>query len=361
MVMPAYNAQDYVSLAVASILGQSFIDLELIVVDDASTDSTAAIVSSFNDTRIQYVRTRGRTGASGARNLGLGLARGVYVAFLDADDLGYPGRLATQFAYMEARPRIGLVGAGYDVIDSRGGVLTTFTDPSGTSSIRLRMLFDNVLATSLAFARRDVLLEVGPFDEGYAVGEDHDMWARVASRHAVARLAEVLGAYRDHAAGTFRAGKAIADAMRAKAVGRVIESSLGVGISPGTAMVLGSASAPFRCNLEDAVAALALLQSLPRSPVWLWADNSTEQRAMTRVLIEKLVMVASREPKLQRKALWASARALRQVGVRSALDRTTLRLFAGLALAPGRQSRRASWAAAGDRPDSVAVRAPDGS
>ena len=340
MVMPAYNAEDYVSFAIASILGQSFTDFELIVVDDGSTDSTAAIVANFDDTRIRYAQTRGRTGPGGARNVGLGLARGTYVAFLDADDLAYPKRLATQYAYMEAQPKTALLGAGCDVIDSAGTVLATFTEPSGTASVRLRMLFDNVISTSLAFARRDVLLDAGPFDGSFTVGEDHELWGRIASRFPIARLPGVLGAYREHGTGTYRAGSADADAVRATVVRRVIESCLGVDVSPGTAMVLGSASRSSDYTLEDSVTALALLQVLPLSPVWLWADGRAEQRAMTRVLIDKTVGVVYREPRLHKEALRSVAGALRDARLRGAWDCATLRLLVRLALAPGRGSQR---------------------
>lgn len=350
--MPAYNAEDYVSLAIASILGQSFADFELIVVDDGSTDSTAALVRCLDDARVRYAQTSGRAGAGGARNVGLGLARGAFVAFLDADDLAYPKRLATQFTYMEAQPETALLGAGYDVIDSAGTVLAAFTEPSGTASVRLKMLFDNVIATSLAFARRDVLLEMGLFDGSFTVGEDHDMWARVASRYPIARLADVLGAYRDHGVGTYRAGSAGADAMRARVVRCVVESVLGFSIPLGTAMILGDASRSSDYTLEDSIVALALLEVLPHSPVWLWAHGPAEQRAMTRVLIDKLVTVVCREPRLHREALRAAASALRDGRPRGVWDRATLRSLVHLALAPGGRSRCGELLTACRRADS---------
>jgi hypothetical protein len=337
--MPAYNAEGYVSLAVASILGQSLTDFELIVVDDASTDSTATIVKAFGDARIVYVRTRGRSGAGGARNMGLGLARGEYVAFLDADDLAYPERLATQVAYMDSQPRIALLGAGYDVISSAGTVLTTLTEPSGTGSVRLRMLFDNVIATSLAFARRDMLLDAGPFDERLPVGEDHDMWARVASRHAIARMADVLGAYREHTAGTYGGCRTGADEIRAGVASRALESCLGLEVSAETAMILASASTCSDPAVEDSVVAVALLEVIPLSPAWTWAESPGEQRAMTRVLIDKLVTVASKDPTLHREALRAATGFLRYGGARFILDHASLRSLVRLVLAPGGRSR----------------------
>jgi glycosyltransferase involved in cell wall biosynthesis len=331
VVMPAYNAEDYVSLAIASILGQSFADFELIVVDDGSTDGTAATVEGFDDARIRYAQTRGRAGAGGARNVGLGLARGQYVAFLDADDVAYPERLATQVTYMETHPETALLGAGYDVIDAAGRVLETVTTPNGTASVQLKMLFDNVIATSLAFACRDLLLEAGLFDESFPVVEDYDLWARVTSRHPVAGLPVVLGAYRVHAASTYRAEAARADAMRARVVRRVVESVLGFSIPLGTAMILGDASCSSDYTLEDSIVALALLEVLPHSAPWKRADSPTERRACTRVWIDKLVVLVSREPRLKSEALRAVARLVLTGPSRNVWERATVRSLVRLA------------------------------
>jgi len=321
VVMPAHNAEAYVASAVASVLRQSFSDFELIVVDDASTDSTAAVVKSFGDQRVQCVQMSRRTGPAGARNRGLALAHGRFVAFLDADDLAYPHRLATQAAYMDAHPDTALLGAGYDVIDASGGVLATLTNPSGTAAVRLRMLFDNVIATSLAFGSRDALLAAGPFDESLAVGEDHDMWARVASRYPIARLAAVLGAYREHAGGTYRAASAEAETVRCSVVCRVIESTLGLTISPGTAFVLGDASGSGDYTLDDSIVALALLDALSPAPPRAWVHGPADSAAWTGVLIEKLGTVASKEPVLRGQALRAAARMIRNRSWRDMLNR----------------------------------------
>ena len=352
MVMPVYNAEDYVWLAVTSILDQSFADFDLIVVDDGSTDSTAAIVKHFDDARVHYAQTIGRTGAGGARNVGLGLARGTYVAFLDADDLAYEHRLATQLAYMDSHPKTALLGAGYDVIDSGGTILATLTKPSGAASVRLKMLFDNTIATSLAFARRNVLLEVGPFDESSAV-QDYDLWARIASRHPIARLPEVLGAYRDHAASTYgAAGAETTDLVRARIVRRVLALSLGVEISLGTAMILGDASRSTDYALDDAVAALALLELLPLGAPWTWADSREERRASTCVWVEKLVTVVTREPRLHREAVRAALRVFVKGPARDVWDVGIVRSAIRVALAPGgrQRLRRARRVFAGNAP-----------
>jgi len=117
--MPAHNAEQYVAAAIESVLSQTLEDFELLVIDDASSDSTGAIVGEFSDKRVQYVRLPNRQGPSGARNLGLRAAQGKYVAFLDADDLAYRHRIARQLPTWKP-PRNVLLGSGYDVVEAGG-------------------------------------------------------------------------------------------------------------------------------------------------------------------------------------------------------------------------------------------------
>jgi len=205
------------------------------------------------------------------------------------------------------------------------------------------MLFDNVITTPLAFARRDVLLKVGHFGESLPPnGKDHHMWGRVASRFPIARLSEVLGAHREHGGRTYDAGSACADPMRARVVGCVVESVLGFSIPLGTAMILGNASRSSDYTLEDYIVALALLEVLPHSAPWQWADGSTERRTCTRVLIDKLVVLAGREPRLKSDAMRAAARVRLMGPPRNIWDRATVRSLVRLALPLGGRLRCAA-------------------
>lgn len=337
--MPAHGAEKYVSGGIASVLGQTLTDFELIVIDDASTDSTAAIVRGFDDKRVRYSRNDHRTGPGGARNVGLRLSRAQYVAFLDADDVAYRHRLATQLAYMEAHPKTALLGAGFDVIDSDGVVLSTLTRPSGAASVRLRMLFDNVIATSLAFARRATLFEAGLFDESIPVAEDYEMWSRLASRSGIARIPHVLGAYRDHSAGVHVALCAEVDNVRAEVAQRNLRVCLGLDVSQGVTRVLGGGSLRPQHSLEDAMTALVVLELLPATPPWQWADGAAEQRDLTRVLIEKLVTVVTREPRLHRQAMRVAATIACHARPEDVWDHATVRSAVRLLLAPGGRQR----------------------
>lgn len=101
IIMPAYNCEHFIAEAIRSVLSQTYTDWELIIVDDCSTDNTAQIVASFDDTRIVYQRNEKNVGAALTRNKALQIAKGHYIAFLDADDLWAPEKLEHQIAFME--------------------------------------------------------------------------------------------------------------------------------------------------------------------------------------------------------------------------------------------------------------------
>lgn len=111
VIMSAFNAEAFLREAMDSILAQTFCDFELIVVDDASTDRTAEVLAEYSDSRIRVIRNPSNVGVGVARNRGLRLARGKYIAVHDADDASVPDRLAQQVAYFEAHPEVGLIGS----------------------------------------------------------------------------------------------------------------------------------------------------------------------------------------------------------------------------------------------------------
>ena len=108
VIMPAYNYAQFIGAAIESVLGQSWQDWELIIVDDGSTDATPAVIAGFHDPRIRALR-RQNGGEAAARNSGLDLARGEYISFLDADDLYLPNALADRVAFLETHPEYGVV------------------------------------------------------------------------------------------------------------------------------------------------------------------------------------------------------------------------------------------------------------
>jgi glycosyltransferase involved in cell wall biosynthesis len=186
VVTPTRDRARYLGDAIRSALDQGFPGLEVIVVDDGSTDGTPAVAASFGD-RIRYERRGTGSGPGAARNRALGMARGEYVAFLDSDDLWRPGRLARQIPMLDAAPRAGLLYAAVDYVDADGNPSPIRRSRRGTPSGRIlrTLLRHNVMETSTVIARRALVEEAGGFDPRFRWNEDLDLWLRIALRHEV--------------------------------------------------------------------------------------------------------------------------------------------------------------------------------
>ena len=194
VVIPVYNVGPMASEAVRSVLGQTFPAGEIIVVDDGSSDDTAAQLAPFMG-RIRYVRQENR-GVASARNRGLDLATGDLVAFLDGDDVWHPLKLERHLAAWASNPGLGCFGtASYPYEEgppNLEGVLAAPVELIPWSDLVMR----NRLITSTILADRAVLREAGPFDEGLQGPEDHDLWIRMAEIAPAAKLAIPLTGYR---------------------------------------------------------------------------------------------------------------------------------------------------------------------
>ena len=199
--MPAYNAERYVDDAVRSVLAQTLSDLELLVVDDGSTDRTAEVARAHTDDRLR-VLTVPNGGPARARNLGVSAARpSRYVAFIDADDVWDRGKLAAQVAALDARPELVAVGCRMRNVSSTGAALGETGQPldeAALAAVARGELYP--FPTSSLVVRRDVAEAVGGFDEALRGSEDLDFIARVAQRGPLACVPQVLGAYRVHPA-----------------------------------------------------------------------------------------------------------------------------------------------------------------
>jgi glycosyltransferase involved in cell wall biosynthesis len=126
VIMSAFNAEAFLREAVDSVLAQTFQDFELIIIDDGSADRTPELLAEYSDPRIQVICNQSNLGAGAARNRGLGLARGKYIAVQDADDTSVPDRLAQQVAYFEAHPAVGLIGATQFYVNTPKTLAETF-------------------------------------------------------------------------------------------------------------------------------------------------------------------------------------------------------------------------------------------
>lgn len=182
VVIPAYNAAWCVGKAIDSVLAQDFPDLELIVVDDGSTDDTPAVLEAYGDSIRVVQKSNG--GLSSARNAGIDAARGELVAFLDADDWWLPGKLGCQVALMRDQPDLGFSSTAARVEDPGGNFLNIWACAHWEGSFLVHLFrnpADVAGSGSTVIVRRPLFERTGGFDETLRSLEDIDMWMRLAA------------------------------------------------------------------------------------------------------------------------------------------------------------------------------------
>jgi glycosyltransferase involved in cell wall biosynthesis len=199
VIIPAYNAGKFLEETVRSVLSQSYADLEIIICDDGSTDNTAAVAASVHDARVKYIHQQ-NAGVSAARNNGAAHATGKFLAFLDADDLFYPGNLSRKVEALVKNPEAGMAFADCDVIDGSsrktGEVLT-----GKPENILENLLLWNgtvVPGPSSVLVTREAFEKVNGFDTQFSTAADQDFFFRVAHQFSCVRVPAVLTAYRKH-------------------------------------------------------------------------------------------------------------------------------------------------------------------
>jgi glycosyltransferase involved in cell wall biosynthesis len=198
VVIPSYNHGGFVIEAVDSALAQTYENIEVIVIDDGSEDDTAERLARYGD-RVRYHRQENQ-GLSAARNTGIRLAAGEWVAFLDADDVWHPQKLQLQVAALLANPDLVLLGApGRTVTDTATRAIDELPETSVVHRLTLRdFLVGTPFGPSSMVIRRDCFGKVGAFDVGLGSVEDRDLCLRVAARHPSARIEAVSWWYREH-------------------------------------------------------------------------------------------------------------------------------------------------------------------
>jgi glycosyltransferase involved in cell wall biosynthesis len=199
VIMPAYNVAPYIGEAIESVLAQTFTDFELLVVDDGSTDDTAAIAKRFadGDSRIRLLRQDNR-GLAAARNTALRHARAGALALLDSDDLWMPRFLEAQLAMLDARPDVDIVTGNARTLGSHedGFPARPWPDPRPWPDL-WTILGDELSVFIMSVLRRRVYDTIGGFDEMLRTNEDFDFWLRAAlAGFRFARNDEPLGCYR---------------------------------------------------------------------------------------------------------------------------------------------------------------------
>jgi glycosyltransferase involved in cell wall biosynthesis len=192
VIIPVFNRADTIGTAVTSVLSQTVLDLEIIVVDDGSTDGSAEAVNQVDDGRVRIIRLEENCGIPKARNTGLEAASTEYVAWLDSDDLARPTQLERQLDYLIAHPDVAFVGACAGKICWRGQRrLGVRVPPLEHEDIAAWLLFRSAFQNSAVTGRTEVFQRY-PYRSQYPVCEDIDQFQRIAAEHRTANLPSAL-------------------------------------------------------------------------------------------------------------------------------------------------------------------------
>jgi glycosyltransferase involved in cell wall biosynthesis len=183
VILPTYNRAKLIDRAIKSILGQTYQDFELIIVDDGSNDNTKDFVNAFDDRRIRYVRHEENKGANAARNTGIAMARGGYVAFQDSDDEWLPEKLEKQMQIFK-NTSVGVVYTGFWRIKGNEKIyIPSPTIEQKEGNIHHRLLHGNFVTTQAAVIKRECFNKAGLFDESLPRLQDWELFIRISKHY----------------------------------------------------------------------------------------------------------------------------------------------------------------------------------
>lgn len=201
--IPTYNAGRFIEDAIKSVLQQDFTDFEILVVDNASEDSTPRVVQKFGN--VHYIRNKHNLGIARNWNECIRHTHGEYIYIFHADDLMFPGNLAKKVAFLDKHPRVGFVHSGIILIDEMGHPIgrgwvdgTQIPEVETANDAYQRLLIQNVICAPTVMVRRECFERLGTFSEHYKFVLDWDMWLRIATVYDVGYINEPLVGYRIH-------------------------------------------------------------------------------------------------------------------------------------------------------------------
>lgn len=196
VVMSVYNQAEFLSQALNSILAQSLPQFEVIIIDDDSNQATQNLLRGFSDNRIKLIRHPHRLGLAKSLNTGIKLARGQFVARMDADDIALPHRFKTQFNYLKEHPNIAGCGSAVELINTQGKTIGHKRFPASYSALKKVILRYNPFIHSSMMIRKKILDELGNYDTSLNGAEDYDLWLRLISQYPLVNLNHILLKYR---------------------------------------------------------------------------------------------------------------------------------------------------------------------
>ncbi|MDA7926715.1 glycosyltransferase [Verrucomicrobiales bacterium] len=262
VILPAYNAERHLAEAVRSVLAQSFSDFELIVINDGSSDRTADIIREIDDSRIRLIQHDQNSGLIAVLNEGISLAKGRFIARMDADDICEISRFEEQLAYFEANPNVGVLGTAIKIIDDEGRGGKVFEMPLLPEEIEWALPLFCPVAHPSVMMRADIIREAGGYSSSAELAEDYELWGRMAKETAIANLSSPLLKLRKHPESV--TSSRVQEHLRASALVSkgLIDSHLNEDIALETVQCLRSSGSTESGNADAAVKLLLRLFSL---------------------------------------------------------------------------------------------------
>ncbi|MBK0371289.1 glycosyltransferase family 2 protein [Flavobacterium agrisoli] len=198
VILPAYNAEKYLAVAVDSILSQTFSNFELLIINDGSSDDTESIVKSFNDVRIKYIKNVLNLGLIASLNKGISLATGKYIARMDADDLSRPERFEKQVTFLENNPDYVICSSARTEFTDNSEIKHNSYLPIDDTSIRISAIFSTPFTHPSVMFKKSVFVDNDlQYSPNFKYAEDYELWVRFLSYGKGYNFSEVLIDYRN--------------------------------------------------------------------------------------------------------------------------------------------------------------------
>ncbi|MDM2795289.1 MULTISPECIES: glycosyltransferase family 2 protein [Citrobacter] len=201
VIMPVYNAEEYLSEAITSILDQSYKNIEFIIINDGSTDSSDSIIKGFlEDKRIHYI-SRSNKGLVYSLNEGLDIAKGMYIARMDADDISHPQRIEKQVEFMLENDQVAVVGCSSYIINFESKIIGQRNPPTSAFLNKALLLFGPTLSHPTVMFNRSVIGDDLYYCDDFKHAEDFELWLRLSNKYNMGNLPEKLFSYRINESG----------------------------------------------------------------------------------------------------------------------------------------------------------------
>lgn len=192
VLMSVYNGERFLRESINSILSQTFKDFEFLIINDGSTDRTKEILESYDDPRIRVVDNDKNVGLTRSLNKGLELAKGEYIARMDADDVSLPERLEEQAGFFDRNPEVVLLGNWVEIIDDGGNITGIIRYPVNHCFIAWTLLFKTCLAHPTVMYRREEVLKIGGYNNSLKYTQDYDLWIRLSRIGKISQIPRIL-------------------------------------------------------------------------------------------------------------------------------------------------------------------------